>query len=41
VVDTLLKMKATGFARDVAPLMGSDKAWIRKLAREYLERYLG
>jgi hypothetical protein len=39
VVDTLLKMRAGGFADAVAPLVQSDKAWIRRLAKKYVERY--
>ena len=39
VVDASLKMKEPGFADRVAPLTRADKAWIRGLARKYLERY--
>src|SRR5215471_1085433 len=39
VVDTLLKMRAGGFADAVAPLVQSDKAWIRRLAKKYVGRY--
>jgi len=39
VLDTLLKMKAGGFAQAVAPWAQSKKAWVRRLARKYLERY--
>lgn len=39
VVDTLLKMRAPGFASNVRPLLDSDKAWIRKLVGRYIERY--
>jgi len=39
VLDTLLKMKAGGYAQAVAPLAHSDKAWIRRLAKKYLERF--
>jgi len=41
VVDTLLKMKASGFAPVVAPLLQSEKSWIRRLARRYVDRYPG
>jgi hypothetical protein len=39
VLDTLIKMKASGFAREVAPLANSDKPWIRRLAKRYVDRY--
>jgi len=39
VVDALLKMRAGGFGHDVAPLVQSNKAWIRRLAKKYVERY--
>jgi hypothetical protein len=39
VVYTLLKMKAAGFTNDVAPLLQSEKSWIRRLAKKYIERY--
>ena len=39
VIDTLLKMKATGHAHRVRPLLNSDKAWIRRLANRYINRY--
>lgn len=39
VLDTLLKMKAGGHGQAVAPLAHSNKAWIRRLAKKYLERY--
>lgn len=38
VLDTLLKMRAAGYARAVAPLLEDRHAWIRKLARRYLQR---
>jgi hypothetical protein len=41
VVYTLLKMKVGGFANDVAPLLQSEKSWIRRLAKKYIERYPG
>ena len=40
-VDTLLKMRAAGFAREVRPLLNADRTWIRKLAGRYLDRYPG
>ena len=39
VIDTLLKMRAGGFAHAVAPLVQSDKTWISRLAKKYIERY--
>lgn len=36
---TLIKMKAPSFARNVEPLLGSEKTWIRNLAKKYLSRY--
>jgi len=39
VVHTLIKMKAAGFAGEVAPLLQSDKTWIRRLAKQYVKRY--
>jgi len=39
VVDTLLKMRAGGYAQQVRPLMNANHAWIRSLARQYLARY--
>ncbi len=39
VVDTLLKMKAGSYGREVAPLLRARHAWIRKLARRYVERF--
>jgi hypothetical protein len=39
VVYTLLKMKATGYARAVSALLQSEEAWKRRLARKYVERY--
>src|SRR5262249_39224107 len=38
VLSTLLKMKATGFAAEVAPLASDERTWIRKLAKNYVER---
>jgi hypothetical protein len=39
VLFTLLKMKAPGFAREVALLLLSNKPWTRRLAKKYVERY--
>lgn len=39
VVWTLIKMKASGYGREVAPLLRSDKTWIKRLAKKYLEHY--
>jgi hypothetical protein len=41
VVHTLLKMRAGGYAEAVAPLLQSEKPWIRRLAKKYVERYPG
>jgi len=38
VVDALLKMRAFEFAAEVRPLLESDRTWIRKKAKQYLER---
>jgi hypothetical protein len=39
VVDTLLKMRVPGYARMIGSLLRSEKAWIRRLAGRYVERY--
>ena len=39
VVHTLLKMRANGCARSMGHLLHSDKVWIRRLAKKYIERY--
>lgn len=39
VIDTLIKMKAPGFAHEVAPLLHSKRTWIRRLAEKYIDRY--
>jgi hypothetical protein len=39
IVDTLLKMRAAGYTHAVGGLLRSEKAWIRRLARKYIERY--
>ncbi len=39
ILDTLLKMKAEGFAEKVKPLLNSEATWIRKLAKKYCERF--
>ena len=38
VLDTLIKMKAFGFSLEAASLFHSDKTWIRRLAKKYVER---
>lgn len=38
VIGTLLKMKAWGHSRKIEPLLLSNKVWIRRLARRYIER---
>jgi hypothetical protein len=40
-LDTLLKMRADGFAPKVWPLSGSEFAWVRRLAKRYLKSYGG
>jgi hypothetical protein len=39
VLEALIKMKAPNYTREVRLLLESDKAWIRRLARKYLDRY--
>ena len=39
VIDALLRMRAGGFAAQVAPLSTSNRAWVRRLARRYLDRF--
>jgi hypothetical protein len=39
VLDTLIKMKASNYTREVNPLLHSDKTWVRRLAKKYLDRY--
>ena len=39
VVDTLLKMRTPDYVRAVAPLLQSNKAFVRRLAKRYVERY--
>ena len=39
VLDTLIKMKASNYTREVKLLLHSDKTWIRRLAKKYLDRY--
>lgn len=39
VLDTLIKMKAPGFTREADSLLQSDKTWIRRLAKKYIDRY--
>ena len=39
VLDTLIKMKASGYARQAISLLHSDKVWIRSLAKKYVDRY--
>jgi tetratricopeptide (TPR) repeat protein len=39
VVGTLLKMKVSGFADAVRPLLEDKHAWIRSLAEKYVARY--
>jgi hypothetical protein len=41
VLWTLIKMKASGFTSEARLLLHSDRAWIRRLARTYVERYRG
>lgn len=37
-LDALLKMRARGYSEGVRPLAGARHAWIRRLAKKYLER---
>ena len=39
IIYTLLKMRASGHAHAVRGLLESEKTWIRRLARKYIERY--
>jgi hypothetical protein len=39
VIYTLLKMRVAGYTEAVAPLLQSNKTWIRQLAGKYVERY--
>jgi hypothetical protein len=39
VLDTLIKMKAPGYTREAISLLHSDKVWIRRLAKKYVDRY--
>jgi len=39
VLDTLIKMKAPGYTQQAVSLLHSDKAWIRRLAKKYVDRY--
>lgn len=39
VIDTLLKMRAVGYAPQVAKFTTHSQAWVRRLAKRYVERY--
>jgi hypothetical protein len=39
VVDTLLKMRVPGYTMQIAKLTSHNRAWIRRLAQKYVERY--
>ena len=39
VLNTLIKMKAQGYTREATSLLHSDKVWIRRLAKKYVDRY--
>jgi hypothetical protein len=39
VLQTLLKMRAPGFARKAKLLFRSEKSWIRRWAKKYFDRY--
>jgi hypothetical protein len=39
VLYALTRMKAPQFAREVASLLHSDKTWIRRLAKKYIDRH--
>ena len=38
VLDTLIKMKVPGYTQRAVSLLHSDKAWIRRLAKKYVDR---
>lgn len=39
VLHALLGMRISGYAADVAPLKNATHAWVKRLARKYIERY--
>jgi len=39
VLDTLIKMRASGYTREASSLLHSDRTWTRRLAKKYLDRY--
>lgn len=39
LLNTLIKMKAQGYAREAISLLHSDKVWTRRLAKKYVDRY--
>jgi len=38
VLDTLIKMRISGYTHEVDLLLQSDKPWIRRLAKKYIDR---
>ena len=41
VIDTLVKMKQSGFSEEIAPYMKSKTTWVREAAKKYCEKYGG
>jgi hypothetical protein len=39
VMDTLLKMRAPGFGAQATFLLSHKQAWVRRLAKRYIDRY--
>ena len=39
VINTLYKMKASGYAGQIRPFENHEQTWIRKEAKRYLEKY--
>jgi hypothetical protein len=39
VLDSLIKMKAPGYTAQASLLLHSDRAWVRELAKKYVDRY--
>ncbi len=39
ILDTLLKMKAGEYTKQIKPLLNSNATWIKNLAKKYCERY--
>lgn len=41
VIDTLIKMRAKGYSKEVLPFLENETAWIRNKAKQYCEKYNG